>query len=733
MGHRGALVALLAAVFAAALPAGSAAAAPDPFGHPCSAVSGVRLCPTSTDLQRVKSFDGVPLDVDVTLPPTGDGPFPTIVMLHGFGGSKTDFEQTKAEGNAQPSEAPASAEVYHYNNVHYAQRGYAVVNYSARGFGRSCGATDSRADAGCAKGWLHLADQRFEARDTQYLLGLLVDEGVSKVGALGVTGISYGGGQSIELAWLRDRIRNPDDSFAPWKSPNGTPLSIGAAYPRWPWSDLVDALLPNGRYLDFRNTSPSESRDPIGVAIQSYIAGLYALGSSSGFYSPPGTDPGADLTSWFARVNAGEPYGEDARAIVDEIHDHHQGFGLTGTPAPLLLESGWTDDLFPPSESLRVYNALRAADPNATVALQFGDLGHARGSNKPNADRAFNDQATAFFDARLKGTGSAPANGSVSTYTQTCPQAAAAGGPFRAASWNEIHPGAVLFGSAAAQQVTSEGGNPATAQGLDPIGGGADACKDFADETASGTAVYRGPKSLGFTLMGLPTVTATIATTGANGQIAARLWDVDSGGRQVLVSRGVYRLRDGEHGALVFQLHGNGYRFAAGHTPKLELLGRDVPYLRASNGQFSVKVSGLGVSLPVAEQPGTTSQIVAPNPSFLTAAGRLRTRLSVRLHVSKRHVLSTRGRVILPKDVSRARGCRGRVNVLVRAGRRSVASRRLTVRHSSCRFESHVSLRSRVARGRLRSAKRVTVTVSFAGNATLLPAIVRGRHVRVRG
>ena len=209
------------------------------------------------------------------------------------------------------------------------------------------------------------------------------------------------------------------------------------------------------------------------------------------------------------------------------------------------------------------------------------------------------------------------------TYTQTCPQAATAGGPFRAASWNEIHPGAVLFGSAAAQQISSEGGNPATAQGLDPIGGGADACKDFADETASGTAVYRGPKSLGFTLMGLPTVTATIATTGANGQIAARLWDVDSGGRQVLVSRGVYRLRDGEHGALVFQLHGNGYRFAAGHTPKLELLGRDVPYLRASNGQFSVKVSGLGVSLPVAEQPGTTSQIVAPNPSFLTAAGRL--------------------------------------------------------------------------------------------------------------
>jgi predicted acyl esterase len=131
--------------------------------------------------------------------------------------------------------------------------------------------------------------------------------------------------------------------------------------------------------------------------------------------------------------------------------------------------------------------------------------------------------------------------------------------------------------------------------------------------------------------MGQPTVTATIVTTGTNGQIAGRLWDVDSAGRQMLVSRGVYRLRDNERGALVFQSHGNGYRFAAGHTPKLELLGRDSPYLRASNGEFSVKLSGLDVSLPVAEQPGTTSQIVSPNPTFFTPAGRRRARLSVRL------------------------------------------------------------------------------------------------------
>ena len=75
------------------------------------------------------SFDGVPLDVDVWLPATGDGPFPTIAMLHGFGGSKLDFEGPKPAG---------------YNAMELARKGYAVVLPSARGFGRSCGVPDSR-------------------------------------------------------------------------------------------------------------------------------------------------------------------------------------------------------------------------------------------------------------------------------------------------------------------------------------------------------------------------------------------------------------------------------------------------------------------------------------------------------------------------------------------------------------------------------------------------------------
>ena len=181
------------------------------------------------------------------------------------------------------------------------------------------------ADGGCEEGWIRLADQRYEARDTQYLLGRLVDQNVAKRGALGVTGISYGGGQSIELAYLKNRIRLPNGEFAPWTSPK---LAINAAYPRWPWSDLVDALTPNGRFLDTEIAPSGQSREPIGVEIQSYVAGLYALGQASGYIAPAGADPEADLTKWFAVSNAGEPDGPEALAIAKQIYTYHQGYGL---------------------------------------------------------------------------------------------------------------------------------------------------------------------------------------------------------------------------------------------------------------------------------------------------------------------------------------------------------------------------------------------------------------------
>jgi hypothetical protein len=73
-------------------------------------------------------------------------------------------------------------------------------------------------------------------------------------------------------------------------------------------------------------------------------------------------------------------------------------------------------------------------------------------------------------------------------------------------------------------------------------------------------------------------------------------------GQERLISRGVYRLTENQTGTITFQLHGNGYEFAKGDTVKLELLGRDAPYYRATNKEFpfTVKVSNLSAVLPTA-------------------------------------------------------------------------------------------------------------------------------------
>ena len=164
------LLPLAALVLVLSIPA-TAAAAPRPFGAlTCAPQDGVRFCPGSV-LTRVKSFDGVPLDVNVALPATADAGLPLVVLSHGWGGSKFGL------ADMQP----------------WAARGYAVLAITARGFGDSCGSIASRAadPGGCAKGWIRLDDVRYEARDVQHLAGLLADEGLVDPSRVGVTGISY--------------------------------------------------------------------------------------------------------------------------------------------------------------------------------------------------------------------------------------------------------------------------------------------------------------------------------------------------------------------------------------------------------------------------------------------------------------------------------------------------------------------------------------------------------------
>lgn len=606
------------AATAVAVFATSAAAALAPFGHTCVAEHGVRFCPTATLAQRVPSFDGTPLDVDVTLPAHGRGPFPTIVMLHAWGGEKTSLESTTAAGD--------SDETYDYNNVYYAEHGFAVVNYSARGWGRSCGTPQSRTEPACADGFSHIADQRYEARDTQFLLGVLVDERIAKPGHLGVTGVSYGGGQALELAYLRNHIRLPDGSFAEWRSPDGTPLAIDAAWARWPWSDLVAAEWPNGRFLEGGPAAAGQSREPIGVELQDWVSGLAAFAEENAFLAPAGSDPEAELPGWDGALRDNEPYGEQASAALDRIYAYHQAYGLPGKPARLLLQSGWTDSLFPVEQSLRVYESVLAQ--HGQVALQVGDLGHSPAANKPAMERALDAEGARFFAAWLRARGKPPRSGSVTAYTVTCPESAPAGGPYTAASWAALHPAHMSFGAAAAQTFSSEGAQPSVSTLLNPAVTLTEPCQTLPVQEPANVAAYT-TTSGGFTLLGLPTITASVKLNGPTGEIAARLWDVIPGAGQRLIDRGVYRLSEGQQGKIVFQLHGDGYRFARGDTVKLELLGADAPYYRATRYPFSVEVSNVSVSLPTTGAGTSAAETSGAAASGATPARSARARGSI--------------------------------------------------------------------------------------------------------
>jgi len=163
---------------------------------PAAAAQDVR-----TVVARVPSgsgADAVSLDTTLYVPAsaTDRHPAPAVVLAHGFGGSKDSVA-----GDARD----------------LAGRGYVVLTYSARGFGRSTGL-------------IGLDDPRYEIADLSTLIDLLSRRrDVQQDGAgdprVGVAGASYGGGVAL-LGAARDR-------------------RIDAIVPQITWNSLTAALFPS--------------------------------------------------------------------------------------------------------------------------------------------------------------------------------------------------------------------------------------------------------------------------------------------------------------------------------------------------------------------------------------------------------------------------------------------------------------------------------------------------------
>ena len=88
--------------------------------------------------------------------------------------------------------------------------------------------------------------------------------------------------------------------------------------------------------------------------------------------------------------------------------------------------------------------------------------------------------------------------------------------------------------------------------------------------------------------------------TDGNFQLDSRLYDVFPDGTAVMVDRGVRRVTD-PSGTVTYELHGNGWRFHAGHKIRIEIAQDDDPYVKASNVASSATLTHVHLNVPVRE------------------------------------------------------------------------------------------------------------------------------------
>jgi predicted acyl esterase len=529
--------------------------------------SGARTC----NGFLASGVDGTLLDVTFQVP-AGAGPFPLVVLMHGWAGSKTGSGDVAAE---------------------LVSDGLAVLRYSARGFGESWGQAN-------------LADIHAEIADLRSLVGQLVDMGQFQLNAdaVGITGASYGGGHS----WLATL----QPTFA---SPNGATVRIRTVVPIVPWTDLLYSLLPNGR--------PRNSIDGLGSAKLSYINGLYGSGLRTSADRPYPNYPDY-LVAWHGWINANEPNGADPiyAQIVDGLAGGRsiwwqQSFWtqLAATRIPVFEVQGFTDDLFPLPEAARMVNALRTVDPSYPITLYLGDIGHPRAANKVDEVNYVESLIRQWFAYYLKGEGTEPAHIVYAAITKpaneafdpssviTAPTIDALATSHVSRSFDE---GAVLV-------------NPAS----DPAGGffwdpfvmiGAEELKPYIGTppeppvVQSSMAVYRVPAASlarggSLLIAGCPIVRLHASTQAPRVQLDVRMYDVAPDGSRQLITRGTYTADNGVQPLgekdLTIPTYGNLWLVPARHVIRIELTNLDSPYISPSRVPSVTQISNVSVEFPI--------------------------------------------------------------------------------------------------------------------------------------
>ena len=550
-----------------------------PGGLTCDPPAGPTSQPLTCSGYLPSDVDGTMLDVSVWVPRTGSA-HPLVVGIHGWGGSKRSMRQ-------------------------YAQRltdaGFVLLSYSTRGFGDSYGQ-------------VNLADVNVEGADLRSMIGQVADNPRLHIdpSAVGVFGASYGGAHSY-LAALHPTFT----------SPRGKTVTIRAIAPLVPWSELTAALRPNG--------SDSDPINPAGGFKFSFVEALYVGGCHN---KPTCSNYPAYLTTWNAWMTATEPnnISPTDRQIVDgfsgyrsiywqqDFWDRVKSNAATGTPQlPIFLAQGWTDDLFPAPEALRIYRALKAADPNYPITMYLGDSGHPRAATKPGEVDYIINEVISWFSWYLLGAGTQPVLEVQAAITRP------ANVPFN--SLDVIHvPTWDALATTTISQTFPDGPvptiidfDPANFSGVtwDPIilaglmAAGEqlqyvpDAKYVPPDFVPGDVAVYEMPVAQATLIAGQPMVTMTIETLALREQLNTRLYDVRADGTKSLVTRGTFTLDTttslqpiGKR-TLTIPMYGNAWPVEANDTLRLEITNVDSPYIAPSKVPSTTTISGVTLTIPV--------------------------------------------------------------------------------------------------------------------------------------
>jgi hypothetical protein len=647
------LLAAAAAIAAVALPAPASASAstlPSAFSPSCptSSPSGESYGGMAICSGEVLSFDGSPLDVDLTKPAHNTGTkHPLIIMLHGFGNDKHEWESTTNDGDG--------GDKYDWNNHWFAQHGYYVLTYTARGFRPesphdSQPATPPGAECGsdCGPfGTIHIKSRDYEIKDTQWLAALVAatypDVDPTHVAA---TGGSYGGGES----WMQA-------SQAAWDFPHsqdqGLPvLELQVAIPKYPWTDLAYSLAPSGHgggpsRQDIYESSQAVETDnngggspatgnPLGAPKASYITGLFALGNSTGTFDegvegPTEENGPENVVAWNARITGtGDPYPDGdptlqqaSRGLTELRSAYYQDEGWAAErgnhEVAVFSISGWTDDLFEPVESFRMFKYLKRLDPLWPVEVAVADVGHSRAQNKPDTWHRLNDQAFQFLQSQING--SHREQTTVSSQPTICnaepdqpPSTPADNVTARTPEQLSSGTLSITYGGGGHTLANPLGADDPNGPATDPVVG-ADlvepnqGCRtDRGPVPPGGYTGYSDPLPDHVSYVGLGEVDVhyKVSPDPTQAQLDARIWDIPPSGPSYLITRGTYRIDtlngyDPSEGDLRLPLFGNHWRLAPGHRIRLDLTQVDEPYLRPNNQPSMITYGSPTLILPTRE------------------------------------------------------------------------------------------------------------------------------------